>query len=336
MTFDPSAAASADAGIFGLPFDRASSRIVLVPVPFEATTSYGGGTAEGPEAILEASMQVDLLDHRFGRVYEQGIFMLDVDESIAELSKEARSLAKPIIKRGGPRKKDAKDMQAIEAAGERIRDFTRAHAQAILAEGKVPGLVGGDHSTPQGQIEAIASAYPGVGLLQIDAHMDFRKAFEGFRYSHASIMRNVMEEFEGIGRIVQVGIRDYCDEEREFADSLGDRCHTFFDDDLADRLAQGETFQSLAKEIVNALPTRVYISFDIDGLDPAICPNTGTPVPGGLSYRDLGVLLSALRDSGKQIVGFDLVEVATGKATEIDANVGARALYRLCGVAAPR
>ncbi|MBX3363180.1 MAG: agmatinase family protein [Phycisphaeraceae bacterium] len=336
MSFDPSAAASADSGIFGLPFDRASSRIILLPVPFDATASYGGGTADGPSAILKASHQVDLLDHRFGNIYEQGIFMLDIEDSLRTLNAETRKLALPIIERGSPRKKDAKDLERIELAGEHVRARTREHARQICAEGKIPGIVGGDHSTPLGQIESLAELHPGMGILQIDAHMDFRQAFEGFRYSHASIMWNVMQEAAEVSRIVQVGIRDTCIEEREYAATLGDRCRTYYDDDLADRLATGTPFLDIAREIVESLPQNVYISFDIDGLDPSLCVHTGTPVPGGLTFRELGVLLQVLRNSGKRIVGFDLVEVATTKRDDFNANVGARVLYRLCGVAAPR
>lgn len=329
--FDPSAAAGSDSGIFGLPFSPEDAHIVILPVPFEATTSYGGGTSKGPAAVLDASRQVDLLDHRFGEVYARGIAMLDIDDDLMELSDEARKAARPIIKRGGPRKKDAPALQDVEKAGEHVRNLTREHARAMLRAGKTPAILGGDHSTPLGQIEAVAEAFPGVGVLQIDAHMDLRAAFEGFRYSHASIMWNVLREVRGVGRLVQVGIRDYCREEMDLVRESGDRCRVFFDDDVADRLARGEPFGAIAADIVQALPDVVYISMDIDGLDPSLCPHTGTPVPGGLRWREFGVLLSTLKAGGKRVVGFDLVEVSPGK-DEWDANVGARALYRLCGV----
>lgn len=335
MTFDPSAAAASDSGIFGLPHLRDEARIVILPVPFEATTSYGGGTSKGPKAILKASRQVDLLDHRFGNVHEQGIFMLPMPRGISDLSRDMRELAEPIIERGGAGPKDAKALARIDKAGERVRSLTRAFAEEVLAEGKVPVVLGGDHSTPLGQIEAVAGARPGVGVLQIDAHMDLRDAFEGFRYSHASIMRNVLELAPGVSRLVQVGIRDFCAEERDYAAAQGERVRVFYDDDLAEAQFSGESWSRTVARILEPLPREVYVSVDIDGLDPSLCPGTGTPVPGGLSFRAFSALLAGLKASGRTILGFDLVEVSPGKG-DWDANVGARVLYRLCGMASTR
>lgn len=334
MSFDPSAAAPRDSGIFGLPCTRAESRIVILPVPFEATTSYGGGTSKGPKVVLKASRQVDLLDHRFGAVHEQGIVMLPMPRGISDLSREMRELAEPIIDRAGARPEDAKSIARIEKAGERVRTLTRDFASEVLREDKVPVILGGDHSTPLGQIEAVAAAHPGVGLLQVDAHMDLREAFEGFRYSHASIMRNVLDLAPGVARLVQVGIRDFCAEERDFARSQGERVQVWYDDDLAEARFSGETWSRTLARIIDPLPREVYVSVDIDGLDPSLCPGTGTPVPGGLSFREFSALLAALRASGRTILGFDLVEVSPGKG-DWDANVGARVLYRLCGMACP-
>jgi agmatinase len=164
--------------------------------------------------------------------------------------------------------------------------------------------------------------------------MDLRAAYEGFAFSHASIMYNALERLANIN-LVQVGIRDCSAGEIAYADD-SQRVATFFDDDMFDRMAGGASWAQLCAQIVEALPGRVYISADIDGLDPALCPNTGTPVPGGLSFRELSALLAALARSWRTIVGFDLVEVCPGAgrhAPEWDANVGARVLYRLCGAA---
>src|SRR5205814_1088872 len=118
--------------------------------------------------------------------------------------------------------------------------------------------------------------------------------------------------------------------EMDFGIEAGARCHTFYDDQWAQEMASGTPFADLAGKAVSMLPDRVYISFDIDALDPSLCPGTGTPVPGGLSFNHAAMLLDALRQSGKRVVGFDLVEVCPGE-TEWDANVGARLLYKLCG-----
>lgn len=334
-TFDPNAAAAPDAGIFGLPCSREDSRVILLGVPFDATTSYRPGTAHGPEAIRTASMQVDLYDHRFGRIYERGIWMDDAPASIAELSVQTRTRTQAIIDCGGATDQDADSLRQIALACEQVNTHVREHTERVLDEGKVPGLLGGEHAVSLGAIEACAAKYGTIGVLQIDAHMDLRDAFEGFAYSHASIMHNVLARVPGVTKLVQVGIRDYCEEERVAADEAGRRVHVTYWEDVADALAGGEALRSIWKKAIDELPDRVYISFDIDGLDPALCPHTGTPVPGGLSYAQASLLLAMVKESGRTVVGFDLVEVAPGSPDEPewDANVGARMLYRLCGLA---
>jgi len=351
MCFDPDAAAKPGSGIFGLETTRDEAGIVLIPVPFDATTSYGGGASTGPAAILAASAQVDLYDHQFGRVYERGLFMEEAPAWIMDLSRRARALAAPIIERGGAAEGDAQDDAAIaevDLACERINAHVYERTMSVLREGKTPGIVGGDHSTPFGAIRACAewvsskghagqAPHPGAGLgiLQIDAHMDLRESFEGFRWSHASIMWNVLHEVPGVTKLVQVGIRDYGEGEQRAGAAQGPRVETHFDFDWFTRMARGERLHELCAQAVKALPQDLYVSFDIDGLDPSLCPGTGTPVAGGLAFHAAAMLLKTLADSGKLIVGFDLNEVCPhpGRQDEWDANVGARVLYKLCGAA---
>jgi agmatinase len=333
--FDPDAAGKPGSGIFGLPTTREEARVVLLPVPFDATTSYGNGTAAGPAAIYQASMQVDLYDRRLGRVYERGLWMAPDSERIATLSASMRKIAEPLIEKGGAEPSDAAAVSAVNAAGEEVNRFVYDETRRALKEGKVPGLVGGDHSTPLGAIRACAEAAgaDGLGILHIDAHMDLRDAYEGFTWSHASIMFNVLKTVPRVTRLVQVGIRDFGEGEMDFGIEQGQRVHSFFDDQWAEETAGGTPFLELAKRAVALLPESVYVSFDIDGLDPSLCPHTGTPVPGGLSFNQATLLLDALKQSGKRVIGFDLVEVCPGVVDDWDANVGARVLYKLCGVA---
>jgi agmatinase len=142
-------------------------------------------------------------------------------------------------------------------------------------------------------------------------------------------MRNVLERVPGVARLVQVGIRDFCEEELDCATGQGGRVQPFFDPDLARRRFQNEPWNRVVAEIVAALPSEVWISFDIDGLDPRLCPHTGTPVPGGLDFNEAVEVVAALARSGRRVVGFDLNEVAPGAEDEWDANVGARLLYKL-------
>jgi len=153
----------------------------------------------------------------------------------------------------------------------------------------------------------------------------------GFRSSHASIMARVLETCD-VRRLVGVGYRDLGHAEWEKITTCRDRICAFTDPEISRRLASGETWDSIVSEILEALPQKVHISFDIDGLDPSLCPNTGTPVPGGLGFRDVQVLLRTISEH-RQVVSFDLCEVSPGHSDEWDANVGARVLYKLAGCA---
>lgn len=335
MDFDPSAPALPGSGIFGLPHGEAEARVVVVPVPFEATTSYGGGAARGPQAILEASRQVDLFDVETGRPYEAGIHMLPVPEAIVALDARARADAAPVIEAGGVedgRPELAAAAARVNAASAEVNAWVEREVSRLLAAEKLVGVVGGDHSVAYGSIAAHARAFPGLGVLHLDAHADLRLAFEGFEHSHASVLYNVMERAAGVARLVQVGVRDVSEEEVAYAESSGGRVVTHHDALLAAARFEGETWAAQVRRIVDALPGDVYLTFDIDGLDPALCPHTGTPVPGGLSFQEACALVAGVVRSGRRIVGFDLVEVAPGAAGDSwDGNVGARLLYKMIG-----
>ncbi|NBT58359.1 hypothetical protein EBT16_06205, partial [bacterium] len=176
-----------------------------------------------------------------------------------------------------------------------------------------------------------AEFYPQFGILHFDAHSDTRNAYEGFTWSHASIMFNVLRNVPQVAKLVQVGIRDYCEEESAFCESEKHRVKTFHDSYLQSRKFEGASWKSICDEIIKELPPLVWISFDIDGLDPKLCPHTGTPVPGGLEYNEVLYLLKSLALSKRKIIGFDLNEVAPdpSEKSEWDANVGARLLYKL-------
>ncbi|MEW6734642.1 MAG: agmatinase family protein [Acidobacteriota bacterium] len=335
IEFDPNAAALSNSGIYGLPHTLAESLVVIIPVPFEATTSYGGGAAAGPAAILAASRQVDLYDYGTGRPYEAGIYLLAESPQIQDYNRKAKRLAKPIIARGGDLTGAAslqRNLKKVNEYGAAVNELVYQQAKDLIAQGKIVGVIGGDHAAPYGTIAAHAEAFPGLGILHLDAHCDLREAFEGFTWSHASIMYNVMTRLDKVARLVQVGIRDFSEQELQMVHAYGGRIVTHFDEALGERKFAGEPWAHLVEEIIKDLPTQVYLSFDIDGLDPTLCPSTGTPVPGGLSFPEVVALLAALVRSGRHIVGFDLNEVAPSpQGGEWDANVGARLLYKMIG-----
>jgi agmatinase len=338
-TFDPNAAAGPESGIFGLPADPHGARVHVLGVPFDATTSFRKGTARGPAAILAASRQVDLYDHWNGKPYESGIWMAPLDAKVSAWNDEASHVAEPVIAAGGVESdpKLRKAAERVDAIQIELNRWVEERTNEILDHGKLCALVGGDHSVPFGAIQAHATRYPGLGLLHFDAHADLRPAYEGFTWSHASILRNVAERIDGVARIVQVGIRDYSEEEREFLDANGGRIRTLFDLDWADAKHSGHNLKALVRRALEPLPGTVYVTFDVDGLEPALCPNTGTPVPGGLTWNEAMLLLDELVRSGRRIVGFDLNEVAPAADSHAgagwDENVGARLLYRLIGFA---
>lgn len=332
MAFDPNSAAAADSGIFGLECEEKDASIVYLPVPWEATTSYGGGTSKAPAAILDASRQVDLHDYDVQKPYQAGLFLRPESKAIQELNRRARALAKKVIAAGGCDSNPAlrKAADGVNALSDRLNEWVYAEASQLMREGKTVAILGGDHSTPYGAIRAAAERHPGLGLLHFDAHHDMREAYEGFTHSHASIFYNVLSDVREVGKLVQVGIRDFCEQEQQFCDAQGDRVRVFYDAELAGRKFSGEPWSEASREIVAQLPDEVWITFDIDGLDPRFCPNTGTPVPGGVDFRETNHLLGEVVRSGRRIVGFDLVEVSPGQdGGEWDANVGARLLYKL-------
>lgn len=335
--FNPSDAVSSEFGIFGIPTQEETSRLILLPVPWEVTTSYGVGASRGPAIIRHASEQIDLFDLETGKAYEAGYFMREIPQDLMETNTHMKAKAQKLQHMRMELSDDDVTIERltteVNQACDKMTDWVYGQSRQILNNGKLLGLIGGDHSTPLGAIRAICETHKDVGVLHIDAHADLRKAYQGFTQSHASIMHNVMTSDYRPSKLVQVGIRDFCEEEYNFIQESKGKIKTFFDIQNKRRLMQGQTWASICNEIVNELPKKVYISFDIDGLDPALCPSTGTPVAGGMSLDQVFYLFYALAESGRQIVGFDLNEVSSGaeENSEWDGNVGARVLYKLCG-----
>lgn len=335
--FDPSGVGLKNGSFIGLPFDEDDASVVLLPVPWDVTVSYNDGTSTAARNILEASSQLDLYDADVKEAWKMGIYMRPLNEAILKRNQELRTRAKSYIhflEQGGDVSKLKNMQRNLDKINEgclTLKNWVYEETRDLLKKGKIVGLVGGDHSTPLGYLEALAEHYDDFGVLQIDAHLDLRKAYEGFTYSHASIFYNALE-INSISKFVQVGIRDYCQAELDVIESNGKRNKIFFDHKIKHALYDGATFKEICKKIIKQLPEQVYISFDIDGLQPSLCPNTGTPVPGGLELEQVFFLFLQVLESGRKIIGFDLVEVA-GEGHEWEGNVGARILYKLANLA---
>jgi agmatinase len=337
-SFDPNSPGDPDANIYGLPFTCEEADTVIVPVPWDVTVSYADGTANGPEAVFNASFQVDLYEPDLEDAWKSGIAMDEIPLKLKARAEELRSLAVQYIDaltngedvEADPEMK--KILMTVNEGSLELNAWVKNRCLHWMQKGKRVGLLGGDHSTPFGMLQAQAEMHEEFGILQIDAHADLRVAYEGFTYSHASIMYNALS-IPQVKRLVQVGIRDFCQQEKEIIDNSKGRVITFFDRDMRHEKYKGVTWHEITKRIIAALPQKVYISFDIDGLEPGLCPHTGTPVAGGLEFEQAGYLFTELMKSGKQIIGFDLNEVAPGPdGDEWDANVGARMLYRMCNI----
>ena len=335
--FDPNAVGNPNNNIFGLPFDEENARLIILPIPWEVTVSYNAGTARAPQHIFNSSLQVDLFDADVKDGWKQGFFMRPADKKVMMKSDYLRKEAELYInyiaqeEAVADNKFMSKSLKDINEGSIYLNNWVYEQTRELLAQGKLVGLLGGDHSTPLGFFRAIGEMHGDFGILQIDAHCDLRVAYEGFKYSHASIMYNALEEIPEIKKLVQVGVRDYCEEEVEYINQSHSRVKTYFDKSIKERQFEGESWRQVADEIVNQLPEKVFISFDIDGLDPKLCPHTGTPVQGGFETEQVFYLFKKLLQSGRKLLGFDLNEVGVSH-DEWDENVGARCLFKLCNL----
>ena len=264
-------------------------RGVVVPVPWEATVSYGGGTAKGPRAILEASAYVELWDE----VLEEEPYRIGGIHT-------APAVRPPTDDPGG------------------IVDALAEVAGRLYADGKFPVFLGGEHSLTTGPVKAAREAFPGVSVLQLDAHADLRDTYHDTPWSHACVMRRVHEL--GVPAVA-VGIRAVSVEEIEFA---RERDLPIF---WSHRIAHGDEWMETA---LGALSDDVYLTFDVDYFDPSIVPATGTPEPGGGSWHDTMRFL-ALVFRERNVVGMDAVELAPIEGLHAPDFVVARLVHRCLG-----
>jgi agmatinase len=333
--YDPNLVSNPNNNIFGLPTSEQDARLVIVPVPWEVSVSYGAGTARAPESIFKASLQVDLFDIEVPDGWKQGYFMRSADRKVLMKSDYLRKEAElyiDYISRGeevAANQFMCKTVKDVNEGGIFLNQWVYDQTKGLLDKGKLVGVLGGDHSVAFGFFKALAEKHGDFGILQIDAHCDLREAYEGFNYSHASIMHNALVEIPELKRLVQVGVRDYSADELEYIKTSNERIVTYFDRDIKNRQFEGDNWKNIAEEIVSKLPDNVHISFDIDGLDRKLCPHTGTPVPGGFEMEEMFYLFRKILESGRKLIGFDLCEVGLNSENDWNANVGARVLFKL-------
>ncbi len=335
--FDPNGVSIANNNVFGLPFTEENASLIIIPVPWEVTVSFKSGTARSPDNILKASLQVDLYDSQFQNSWKKGVYMQPVDKKILlknDYLRKENELYLNFINSGDKvetNKFMCKTLKEVNEGCTFMNEWVYEQAKTQLAKGKKVGLLGGDHSVAYGLIKALSEHVGDFGILQIDAHCDLRKDFEGLHYSHGSIMYNVLNDIQQVKKLIQLGIRDYCEAEWQCICDSEYRVVTYFEKEMKERQFEGQTWSAISDEIINQLPQQVYISYDIDGLDPKLCPHTGTPVPGGFEMEQLSYLFKKILNSGRKIIGFDLSETGVSK-DGWDENVGARVLFKLCNL----
>lgn len=287
------------------------ARAVLLPVPYEATTSYGKGTAQAPQALLEASAYVELYDEVRDR---EPAVRSPASSRLANSDTEVIShyWTAPAVTWTAP----------LQPA---MAEIYRRAAEYV-GPGRFLCALGGEHSITPPLIQAHLEHYPDLHVLQIDAHCDLRDRYEGSPLSHASAMARIVDPIEN--RLTQVGIRSICAEDRQAIRSR--RLQTFFAHSL-----QAKPTQEWIPEVIATLGPRVYLTVDVDGLDPAVVPSTGTPEPGGLSWWQTVDLIRALGEH-RQIIGADVVELAVTGEAEADrrsAFTGAKLTYQILAAA---
>lgn len=323
----------ADEPLFGNPLSFEDSQLVIIPAPWEPTTSYKGGTSHAPSLIRQASHQMDYFHEVYKDAYPKGIYYKDLNPEIEPLHEKALKVCEDVQEQltspEGPNAQFDKNLKLANDYSEKFNSIIYNESQEILKAKKIPALFGGDHSCPYGLMKALSENYKEWSILHIDAHFDLRIAYQGFEHSHASIIYNSTQLKNPPSKIAHVGIRDFSESEYNYANTHGHFSWT--DKVLKKREFHGESWLKTVEEILKPLSKNLYISFDIDGMDPQYCPQTGTPVPGGLTYNQATQMIEKVSEHFN-IIGFDLVEVATqpGDYESWDINVGTRMLFELC------
>ena len=306
--------------------------LILIPAPWSATVSYGKGAEKGPELIRAASHYMDFFNPLFQCSYNEKIHFEENDPMIESLNSQALKWAQKLEE-----KKTSQVYENINQASQDLLGWIYEKSSKAFSQDKIPALVGGEHSISEGILSFIGHKYKGdYGLLHLDAHADLRTAYQGFKHSHASVMRNVLNLEQPPRQLVQVAVRDFCKEEYEQI-KQDERIRCYFDEEIFTRIFEGQKWQVICKEIISQLPQRIYVSLDVDGLSWSYVPGTGTPVPGGLSFNQVLYLFAEIKRQNKKLISFDVVETSAGESGQVFAewngNVSARLLYCLSGLA---
>lgn len=305
--------------------------VVIVSAPWSVTSDFGRGATYTPDAVIDASAECGLYDANSELSAEGRVATAEIDYNIQEssehLGREAERIAHHTASSVG--EYAARKIAHINEGFAEMHTSIYKQAKYWAEQGKKVAVMGGDHSVTFGAVKALAECNEGMGVLFVDAHADFSREGEVYNYSHRSIARNIVEEIPSVERLVEIGVRDISRVEAEEL-KANDNVELFLAERLAAKRFEGASWGDLCREVVAALPQKVYISLDIDALKIEFCNNTNAPVPGGMTFDEVTYLINAVVESGREIVGFDIVEVVSKIDNKMDAIVAARLLSKMC------
>lgn len=337
--FNPNGVIPDNGNYFGIPIEPNDAALVLISAPWDTTVAMRAGSSYAPDAIIEASRRVDFFEPMAPYSWRKGIATVPIDYSIQDMSHRLRADAGRVIKVHENMGTTPFDNLVYERSLRRVNEGSAmmnanvyAQSRHWLAKDKIVGLVGGDQSTAYGHIRAVGEKYGNIGILHIDSNCDLRPSYQGFEYSHSSVMYNVLRDVSEVSSLVAVGVRAFSPEEWEMAER-DERVTLFTAQSIWSRHFEGTNWATIVDEIIAKLPENVYISLDVDGLTIECSPHTTTLVAGGLRFPEVVYLMGKLVDSGRKIVGFDLTEVVPDMDDKTDAAIAARLLYNMCCMA---
>ena len=337
--FNPNTITPDNGCYFGLSHDPESAALVLLSAPWDTTTSLRSGSSYAPDAIIEVSRYVDFYEPLAPNSWQKGIATAPIDYSIQDLSHRLRSDAERVINLHDELGMSVIDnlmyerrLRRVNEGSVEVNNNIFQQASNWLSKDKIVGLVGGDQSVTYGIVRAMGYKYEKLGLLHIDSKCDMREAFQGFDFSHASTMFNIMRDVPQVDKLVSVGVQEFSPIEWERVSNNG-RIKVFTAQQMWSDQFEGTPWSKIVDDIIAELPDHVYISLDIDGLMNECSPNKGHMTAGGLNFHQVIYLMDRIITSGRRIVGFDLTEVSPNIENKADMRIVARLLFKMCSIA---
>ncbi len=337
--FDPNTITPDNGCYFGIPLAPEDAALVLLSAPWDATASLRSGSSYAPDAIIEASRYVDFYEPLAPNSWLKGIATAPIDYSIQDLSHRLRPDAERVIKLHDELGMSVLDnlmyerrLRRVNEGSVEINNNIYSQASHWFDKGKIVGLVGGDQSVTYGMVKAVGCKYDGVGLVHIDSRCDMHEAYQGFDFSHASTMYNILRDVPQVKKFVSVGVQEFSPIEWERATS-DSRVKMFTAQDMWREQFEGTTWAKIVNDIINELPENVYLALDIDGLTGECSPNKSRIMTGGMSFHQVVYLMDRIIASGRRIVGFDITEVSPNMDNKADMRLVARLLFKMCSIA---